>query len=81
MALAMLIDCTDGTLARRARVKDVLPHFDAHTASTTSSMEFVMANRPTHMGAAMGAIGAAIQQHADERAAVEPVPDSSADGG
>jgi phosphatidylcholine synthase len=28
MALAMLIDCTDGTLARRARVKDVLPYFD-----------------------------------------------------
>ncbi len=28
MALAMLIDCTDGTLARRARVKEVLPNFD-----------------------------------------------------
>jgi phosphatidylcholine synthase len=28
MALAMFIDCTDGTLARRARVKDVLPQFD-----------------------------------------------------
>jgi phosphatidylcholine synthase len=28
MAVAMLVDCTDGTLARRARVKDVLPQFD-----------------------------------------------------
>lgn len=28
MALATFIDCTDGTLARRARVKEVLPHFD-----------------------------------------------------
>src|SRR5262245_56872490 len=28
MALAMLIDSTDGTLARRARVKEVLPYFD-----------------------------------------------------
>jgi limonene 1,2-monooxygenase len=45
----------------------VLPHFDAHTASTTTSMEWVQANRPEHMGAAMSAIGAAIQQHADEK--------------
>ena len=28
MSVAMVIDCTDGTLARRARVKEVLPHFD-----------------------------------------------------
>ena len=28
MAIAMFIDCTDGTLARRARVKHVLPQFD-----------------------------------------------------
>jgi len=28
MSLAMFIDCTDGTLARRARVKQVLPQFD-----------------------------------------------------
>lgn len=28
MALATVIDSTDGTLARRARVKQVLPHFD-----------------------------------------------------
>ncbi len=28
LAVAMFIDCTDGTLARRARVKEVLPHFD-----------------------------------------------------
>jgi phosphatidylcholine synthase len=28
MALALFIDCTDGTLARRARVKQVLPQFD-----------------------------------------------------
>jgi len=28
MAVAMFIDCTDGTLARRVRVKEVLPQFD-----------------------------------------------------
>ncbi|MBX3026649.1 CDP-diacylglycerol O-phosphatidyltransferase [bacterium] len=28
MAIAMFVDCTDGTLARRARVKHVLPQFD-----------------------------------------------------
>ena len=28
MAVATFIDCSDGTLARRARVKEVLPHFD-----------------------------------------------------
>jgi len=28
MAVATFIDSTDGTLARRVRVKDVLPHFD-----------------------------------------------------
>ncbi|MEO8603590.1 MAG: CDP-alcohol phosphatidyltransferase family protein [bacterium] len=28
LALAMVIDCTDGTLARRLRVKEVLPQFD-----------------------------------------------------
>ena len=28
MAVATFIDCTDGTLARRFRVKQVLPHFD-----------------------------------------------------
>lgn len=61
----------------------VLPHFDSHTASTTSSMEHVMANRPEHMGAAMNAIGAAIQQHTDEQAAppAADVAGSPADGG
>lgn len=28
LAVATFIDCTDGTLARRVHVKDVLPHFD-----------------------------------------------------
>lgn len=28
LAIAMFIDCTDGTLARRARVKEVVPTFD-----------------------------------------------------
>jgi phosphatidylcholine synthase len=28
LAAAMFVDCTDGTLARRARVKEVLPQFD-----------------------------------------------------
>lgn len=46
----------------------VLPHFDAHAASTTSSMEWVMSKRSEQLGAAMNAIGAAIQLHADEKA-------------
>ena len=50
----------------------VLPHFDPHVASTTASMEWVMANRPEQLGAAMNAIGAAIQQHAEEKAAAPP---------
>jgi phosphatidylcholine synthase len=28
MAIAMFVDCTDGTLARRVHVKEVLPYFD-----------------------------------------------------
>ena len=28
LTVAFLLDCTDGTLARRARVKEVLPYFD-----------------------------------------------------
>lgn len=28
LAVTMIIDCTDGTLARRLRVKEVLPYFD-----------------------------------------------------
>jgi phosphatidylcholine synthase len=28
MSVAMFVDCTDGTLARRVRVKEVLPYFD-----------------------------------------------------
>ncbi|MFI5044448.1 MAG: LLM class flavin-dependent oxidoreductase [Acidimicrobiales bacterium] len=47
----------------------VLPHFDPHGRATTNSMEWVQANRPEHMGAAMSAIGAAIQQHAEEKSA------------
>lgn len=46
----------------------VLPRFDAHASSTTSSMEWVMSNRSEQLGAAMNAIGAAIQLHADEKA-------------
>jgi len=46
----------------------VLPHFDPHVASTTSSMEWVRSNRPEQLGAAINAIGAAIQLHADEKA-------------
>lgn len=60
----------------------VLPAFDRHTASTEASMEWVMANRPEQMGAAMNAIGAAIQLHASEKAAMADVaPESSSDGG
>jgi limonene 1,2-monooxygenase len=46
----------------------VLPHFDSHAARPAESMRHVMANRTEQMGAAMGAIGAAIQQHHAERA-------------
>lgn len=47
----------------------VLPAFDARTARTEDSMNWVMENRPEQMGAAMSAIGSAIQQHAEEQAA------------
>ena len=53
----------------------VLPHFDAHVASTTASMEWVMENRPEQLGAAINAIGAAIQQHADEKTGTGVRPD------
>ena len=33
----MFIDCTDGTLARRARVKEVLPHSTARSSTTSST--------------------------------------------
>jgi limonene 1,2-monooxygenase len=61
----------------------VLPHFDAHTRSTEASMGWVSANRPEHMGAAMQAIGAAIEAHtADVTGGADTVPaDSTADGG
>ncbi len=44
----------------------VLPHFDARTASTAHSEDWVISNRAEQMGAAMNAIGAAIAQHAEE---------------
>lgn len=47
----------------------VLPAFDARTRRTEDSMNWVKEHRPEHMGAAMKAIGAAMQQHADETAA------------
>jgi limonene 1,2-monooxygenase len=46
----------------------VLPHFDAHAARPAESMRHVMSRRDEQMGAAMGAIGAAIQQHHAEKA-------------
>jgi limonene 1,2-monooxygenase len=45
----------------------VLPAFDPRSTRTEESMEWVMEHRPEHMGAAMSAIGAAIQKHAAER--------------
>lgn len=44
----------------------VLPHFDRRTASTEASKQWVMANRSEQMDAAMGAISAAITEHADD---------------
>jgi limonene 1,2-monooxygenase len=45
----------------------VFPHFDARTARPADSMRAVMANRDEQMGAAMGAIGAAMQEHSEEK--------------
>lgn len=47
----------------------VLPAFDNRSRRTEDSMNWVKEKRPEHMGAAMKAIGAAMQQHADETAA------------
>jgi limonene 1,2-monooxygenase len=55
----------------------VLPHFDPHVASTTSSMEWVRSNRPEQLGAAINAIGAAIQLHADEKADATDATDAT----
>jgi limonene 1,2-monooxygenase len=44
----------------------VLPHFDARTRATEASKQWVMANRSEQMGAAMGAISAAITEHAED---------------
>lgn len=46
----------------------VLPAFDPRSTRTEESMEWVMEHRPEQMGAAMSAIGDAIQQHAAEQA-------------
>lgn len=44
MAVAMFIDCTDGTLARRVRVKEVLPYFDgAKLDDITDYLNYVLA--------------------------------------
>lgn len=47
----------------------VMPHFDTRTASTAESKSWVMSNRAEQMGAAMNAIGAAIEEHAQDEAA------------
>lgn len=59
----------------------VLPAFDPRTSRTEESMEWVMANRPEQMGAAMKAIGDAIQQHAAETAGQRRDGDGGAAGG
>jgi limonene 1,2-monooxygenase len=47
----------------------VLPAFDSRSLRTEESMNWVMANRTEQMGAAMNAIGAAMQEHAAEKSA------------
>src|SRR5690606_16740400 len=47
----------------------VLPHFDGSARRPAESKDWVAENRPQMIGAAMGAIGSAIQQHAEEKAA------------
>ncbi len=49
----------------------VLPAFDSRSTRTNQSMQWVMANRNEHMGAAMNAIGAAMQEHEAEKSAAE----------
>jgi limonene 1,2-monooxygenase len=59
----------------------VLPHFDGSARRPAESKEWVAANRPQMIGAAMGAIGAAIQSHAAEKAekaAKAPTADGAA---
>ena len=45
----------------------VLPAFDSRSLRTEESMNWVMANRTEQMGAAMNAIGAAMQEHAADK--------------
>ena len=53
----------------------VLPHFDEFTRRTTESRDRVAANRTEQMGAAIGAIGAAMTEHAEEQAAKAARPE------
>jgi limonene 1,2-monooxygenase len=46
----------------------VLPAFDPRATRTEESMKWVMDHRPEQMGAAVAAIGSAIQEHAAEKA-------------
>ena len=47
----------------------VMPHFDGSAQRPTASRDWVAENRPQFMGAAGGAIMAAIAKHHDEQAA------------
>ncbi len=60
----------------------VLPHFDGSARRPDESKEWVAENRPQMIGAAMGAIGAAIQSHAAEKAekATASEPEGAAEG-
>ena len=57
----------------------VLPHFDVRTRRPAESKEYVAANRPKMIGAAMGAIGAAITEHHAEKAAKAEAPVAEAE--
>ena len=47
----------------------VFPHFQGSSVSTVASRDWAAANRPDFIGAATGAVIAAMQSHAEEKAA------------
>jgi limonene 1,2-monooxygenase len=58
----------------------VMPRYQGQGDRTRESRDWVADNRPKFMGAAGGAIMAAIQKHAEEKGAHEPTVEEAADG-
>ena len=54
--------------------KEVMPLFQDSARTTVASRDWATANRPEFMGAAIGAVGKAIQDHQAEKAAKEAQP-------